>query len=141
MNRREALKAVVITTLASSSLMAYDAKKVVNHTKMKKADPKKPTKAELKHTPDIKIKDVDTKGYTLIEVEIGQDGIIHPSTEDHWIYEISLYADDKLIDTVALEPVLSRGYLASRVNLKGIKNLTAIAKCNLHGEWKDSIKV
>ena len=141
MNRREALKAVAITTLASTSLMAYDAKKVVNHTKMKTADPKHPTKAELKHTPDITIKDVDAKGYTLVEVEVGQEGIIHPSTEDHWIYEVALYADDTLIDTVALEPVLSRGYLASRVNLKGVKTLTAVAKCNLHGDWQASVNV
>ncbi|RUM75115.1 MAG: twin-arginine translocation pathway signal protein [Sulfurovum sp.] len=136
MNRREALKTAAIVVMTTTVASAYTDKQIVNRTKMKIADPAHPTKAELKHTPDIIVGSKDASGYTLVEVTVGKEGIIHPSKPDHWIYEIELYADGKLVDRVSLEPVISRGYLGSRVKLDGIKHLRAIAKCNLHGEWE-----
>ncbi len=139
MNRREALKAAALAAMATTVASAYDEKLIVNRTKMKIADPKHPTKAELKHTPEITVGEKDAAGYTLVEVTVGQEGIIHPSKADHWIYEVELFADGKAVDKVSLEPVISRGYLGSRVKLDGIKTLTAVAKCNLHGDWESSI--
>ncbi len=55
----------------------------ISTLKMKAKDPANPTKGELKHLPDIKIGASDTKGFSLVEVNIGQKGIIHPSTAGH----------------------------------------------------------
>jgi len=135
MERRDAFKIAALAALATTSAFAYDKKLIVNTKKTAIKDPAHPTDAELKHLPDIKIGDVDAKGYTLVEVTIGQKGIIHPSEEKHWIYEIELLGDGKKIASVSLEPVISRGYLAARVNAKEVKMLTAISKCNIHGEY------
>ncbi len=61
-------------------MQAYDKKLVVNIMDMKIRDPENPTKAELKYSPDIKVGVKDAKGFSLVEVEVGQEGIIHPST-------------------------------------------------------------
>ena len=139
MNRREMIKITTLATLATVTASAYDEKLVVNKEKMKPKDAKNLTKAELKHTPEITVGSKDAAGYTLVEVGIGQGGIIHPSTDNHWIYEIELYADGKKVDRVTLEPSISRGYMGSRVKLDGVKALSAVAKCNLHGEWTSSV--
>ncbi len=138
MTRRDVIKLSSMVALASVTASAYDEKLIVNKIKMTPKDPKNLTKGDKKHSPEITIASKDKAGYTLVEVTVGQDGIIHPSTEEHWIYEISLLADGKEIDTVKLEPSISRGYLGTRVKLDGIKELSAIAKCNLHGTWTSS---
>lgn len=140
MKRRTALK-LSLMALASSYAAAYDNSKIVNKMKMKKKDPAKPEKGELKHTPDIKVGKVDAKGYVTVEVNIGQEGIIHPSTADHWIYKIELYADGKKVAQADLEPVISRGYLSAKVKKEGLKELRSVSYCNLHGEWENTLKV
>lgn len=141
MDRRALLKTATLAALATAACGAYDEKQIVNKQKMKIADPKHPTKAELKHTPEITLGTKDASGYTLVEVTVGQDNIIHPSEPNHWIYEIELYADGNLIEKVSLEPVISRGYLGARVKLDKVTTLSAIAKCNLHGSWESRISL
>jgi desulfoferrodoxin-like iron-binding protein len=141
MNRRDALKVAVVAALSTTVASAYDKKLVVNTMDMKMKDPSNPTKGELKHTPEIKVGAKDAKGYSVVEVNIGQQGIIHPSTANHWIYEIELFADGKKVSSVSLEPETSRGYLATRVNLSNVKTLSAVSKCNLHGNYTASINV
>jgi len=141
MNRRTALKATLLTALSTIMAQAYDKKLIVNTTEVKMQDPAHPTKGELKHTPEIKVGEKDAKGYSLVEVNIGQQGIIHPSTAKHWIYEIELFADGHKVSSVSLEPETSRGYLAARVNLSGVKALTANSKCNLHGMYTAMVKL
>jgi len=132
------MKIAAVTALASTAASAYDEKLIANKEKMTPKDPKNMTKGELKHTPEITVGSKDTAGYTLVEVSVGQGGIIHPSTDNHWIYEVSLFTDGNLVDTVSLEPSISRGYLGTRVKLDGVKTLKAVAKCNLHGDWESS---
>lgn len=139
MKRRDALKVAALAALSVTCATAYDEKLIVNKQKMAIKDPANPTEAELKHSPEIKVGAVDAQGFALVEVNIGQKGVIHPSVANHWIYEIELYADAAKIATVSLEPTASRGYLATRVNTKEIKVLSAISKCNLHGEYTASI--
>lgn len=141
MNRRDALKVAVVAALSTTVASAYDEKLIVNTKEMKIKDPSNPTKGELKHTPEIKVGAKDAKGYSLVEVNIGQQGIIHPSTANHWIYEIELFADGKKVSSVSLEPETSRGYLAARVNLANVKMLSATSKCNLHGNYTASVNV
>ncbi len=141
MNRRTALKFAAVAALSTTIASAYDENLVVNTMDVKLKDPANPTKGELKHSPEIKLGSKDLKGYTTVEVNIGQAGIIHPSTANHWIYEIELYADGKKVSSVSLEPETSRGYLATKVNLSNVKKLSAISKCNLHGNYTSSINV
>jgi len=140
MKRRTAIK-LSLMALVSSYAMAYDKSKIVNTMKMKKKNPAKPEKGELKHTPDITLGKVDEKGYILVEVNIGQEGIVHPSTKDHWIYKIELFANGQKVAHADLEPVISRGYLSARVKKEGLKELKAISSCNLHGEWENTLTV
>lgn len=149
MNRRDALKVAGIA-MATAAVTAQaqetvvketPAKKPMNRTEMKPKDAANPTDFELKHLPQITVKEKDAKGYTMVEITIGQKGIIHPSTPDHWIDFIELYAEDKLVGKTTLEAELSRGATAFAVKLDGVKTLTARAGCNLHGIWKASAKV
>ncbi|MDQ7043839.1 MAG: desulfoferrodoxin family protein [Sulfurimonas sp.] len=148
MKRREAIKITALATLG----MAVSAEACVgkqtcqtdtskNRIMMKPKDAKNLTKGELKHTPQITLGSKDANGYTLVEITVGQGGIIHPSTKGHWIDFISLYVDKKLVGTTELEAEISRGAAAFRVKLDGAKYITSNAGCNLHGIWTSTIEL
>lgn len=140
MNRRDAIKAVGATALlAAVSAQAKMDEQYFNRMEMKPVDPSKLTKAELKHTPQVTLKDKDANGYTAVAITIGQGDIIHPSTQDHWIDFIELYADGKLVGKTVLEPEISRGMALFAVKLDGVKTLQAKAGCNLHGIWASEL--
>lgn len=145
MNRRDALKiAGLAMVTAAATANATEAKKLetpMNRMDMTPKDPAKPTDFELKHMPQITVKEKDAKGFTMVEITIGQKGIIHPSTPDHWIDFIELYADDKLVGKNELQAAISRGATAFAVKLDGVKKLTSKAGCNLHGIWTASVDV
>lgn len=141
MKRREALKAMVVVGVAVSAVNAYDEALITNKTDIEIKDLQNLSDFEKKHLPQIDVKEADEKGFSLIEVTIGQGGIIHPSEDKHWIYAIELFGDDKLIGKVSLEPSISRGFLSVRANLKDIKTLKAISRCNLHGNFTFSINL
>ncbi len=142
MNRRDALKVVGATAvLAAVGAEAKMKEEYMNRLEMKPKNPAKMEKGELKHSPQVTIKDKDAKGYTLVEITVGQGGIIHPSTPDHWIDFISLSADGKLIGKSTLEPEISRGTASFSVKLDKVKTLTAKAGCNLHGIWSTTISI
>lgn len=142
MNRREAIK--VAGTIALASTITAEAKMAVEHMnrmEMKPKDPKNMQKGELKHTPLITLHTKDEKGYTRVEITTGQEGIIHPSTQEHWIDFISLHADDTLVGNNILEPEISRGATSFYVKLDGIKTLKATSGCNLHGIWSSTLSL
>ncbi len=143
MNRRKVLKVAAIAAIgATVGVQASENEKpYMNRMEMKPVDPKNMTKGELKHSPQITLKEKDAKGYTVVEITVGQAGIIHPSTPDHWIDFISLYADDKLVGKNILEAEISRGFSSFCVKLDGVKKLTSKAGCNLHGIWTTTLKV
>ena len=135
MNRREMIKVATLATLATVTASAYDAKLIANTNKMAPKDPKNMNNHEHEHTPEITIGSKDKAGYTLVEVNMGENGMYHKSIATHWIYEMELYADGNKVASVNLEPVISRGYLGTRIKLDGVKKLEATAKCNLDGIW------
>ncbi len=136
MNRREVLKVAGIAAVtAAVGASAKMEEQYMNRLEMKPKDPAHMDKGELKHSPLITVGEKDAAGYTLISITVGQGGIIHPSTPDHWIDFIELYADDKLVGKNVLEPEISRGATAFAVKLDGVKTLKAKAGCNLHGIW------
>jgi len=147
MKRRDAIKLAGATALTMavgveaqnscpSKACHIDADK--NRKLMTPKDPQHLTKGELKHTPQITLGNKDAHGYTLVEITVGQGGIIHPSVKGHWIYFISLYADKKLVGSTELEAEISRGATAFRVKLDDVKYITANAGCNIHGIWSST---
>ena len=140
MNRREAIKvagmAAMMVAVSAEAKMELEH---MNRMEMKPKDPTKLDKGELKHSPLVTIKDKNAKGYTLIEITIGQGGIIHPSTPDHWIDFIELYADDKLVGKSIMEPEISAGAASFLVKLDNVKVLKARSGCNLHGIWTTTV--
>lgn len=140
MNRREAIKLSTIAALGVAvTATANDVKaEAKNRVAMTPKDASNLSKGELKHTPQITIGKKDSKGYTLVEITVGQGGIIHPSTASHWIDFISLSVDGKKVGTSTLEAEISRGTASFSVKLDGCKTLTAKAGCNLHGIWTSS---
>jgi len=142
MNRRDAMKAVGATVvLAAVTAEAKAEEAYFNRYEMKPENPAKPQKSELKHMPQITLKEKDVKGYTVVDITVGQAGIIHPSTKDHWIDFIELYADEKLVGKSVLEAEISRGAALFSVKLDGVKKLTSKAGCNLHGIWSSELTI
>lgn len=143
MNRREALKVagIAAVTAAVGAEAAKMEEQYMNRMEMKPKDPAHMDKGELKHTPLITIGEKDANGYTMVNITVGQGGIIHPSTPDHWIDFIELYADATLVGKNTLEPEISRGATAFAVKLDNVKTLKAKSACNLHGIWTSEIDV
>jgi len=146
MKRREAIKLTALATLGvaiSAQACPGENSCQVDSTKnrnlMTPKDAKNLTKGEKKHTPQITLGSKDANGYTLVEITVGQDGIIHPSTPSHWIDFITLYVDKKLVGSTELQAEISRGAAAFRVKLDGASFVTANAGCNLHGIWASTI--
>jgi|FLOH01.1.fsa_nt_gi superoxide reductase len=155
MNRRDAIKLSTLAALGvavsaeacpikgevCNTKKCHTTQENKNRNQMSIKDPKHPTKAELKHTPQITLGKKDANGYTQINITVGQGAIIHPSTSAHWIDFIKLHADDKLVGISELMAEISRGATSFSVKLDGVKNLTATAGCNLHGVWSSTLKV
>jgi len=142
MNRRNAIKIAGLTAMvAAVSAEAKMTEEHMNRTEMKPKNPAKMEKGELKHTPQITLKEKDAKGYTMVEILVGQGGVIHPSTQDHWIDFIELYADGKLVGKSTLEPEISRGATSFALKLDNVKVLKAKSGCNLHGIWTSTLSV
>ena len=100
-NKNTEVPTTIETTATLGAMSTPKAKSerdklIVNRKYNKFKDPENPTKGELKHTPDIIIGEKNEKGFTLISIIIGQKGIIHPSTKEHWNDYISLYLNDQL---------------------------------------------
>jgi superoxide reductase len=150
MKRRDALKLGVLGLFATTTSFAKTednfcspykkySPKIHNRTIMHIKDIKQPTKGELKHTPEIKVGEKNAKGFTKVEITLGSHGIIHPSTDNHWIDFIELYADGKLVDRVLFSAGKAMGYAAYNVKLDNVKKLKAVAGCNVHGIWENEI--
>ncbi|MCK5846687.1 MAG: hypothetical protein KAG84_04555 [Bacteroidales bacterium] len=114
---------------------------IINRERMSFVDPENPTKAELKHTPEITFGDVDEKGNTLIKITIGQQGIVHPATESHWIDYLKVYVNTK--EVVSLEfvngGIRAFGHFYIALNKGDI--IRAESGCNLHGIWENTVEL
>jgi len=122
------------------SKTSVDKKAGFNRNRYSIKDPENPTKAELKHTPEISVKESDGD-FTRVEIIVGSQGIIHPTSEKHWIDYIKLFADDKPVGMVEFEAGMARGFASFIVKNKELKTLKAEIGCNLHGIWESSIEV
>jgi desulfoferrodoxin-like iron-binding protein len=114
-------------------------KLIINREPQTIVDPENPTKAELKHTPDITFGDADEKGNTMIKVTIGKDGIIHPATAEHWIDYLTLFINDKQYSHNEYVNGGIRGFETFFATLKKGDKVKVESGCNLHGIWTNEV--
>jgi len=109
---------------------------IVNREVMAIKDPANPTDFELKHTPEITFGEANEEGLVPVFVKIGSKGIVHPNTEEHWIDNVSIYANNE----VTSESYSNNGnttfgpYL---VHVKKGESVKVAIGCNLHGFWSN----
>ena len=114
---------------------------ITNRERKSYADPENPTKGELKHTPDISLGEKDEKGNTLVKITVGKEGIIHPSTEDHWIDYIKVFVNERMVVDTEFENGGIRGFAYFYVALNKGDKLRAEAACNKHGIYESTIEI
>jgi len=114
---------------------------LTNRERKSFADPNNPTKAELKHTPDISFGPKDEKGNTMVTITVGMQGIIHPSTAEHWIDFIKVYVNDRLVVDSEFANGGIRGFAQFYIDLNKGDVVRAEAACNIHGIWENSLTV
>jgi len=114
---------------------------IVNRERKSFADPNNPTKAELKHTPDISLGAQDKKGNTMVTITVGMQGIIHPASKEHWIDFIKVYVNDRLVVDSEFTNGGIRGFTQLYIALNMGDEVRAEAACNKHGIWENSLTV
>jgi superoxide reductase len=112
-----------------------------NNYEMKPSDKNNLVKFEKKHIPEIVIGKKDSRGFTTVEIFVGTDGVVHPTEDNHWIHLIELHTDLGKVGYTKFDQFQSSGYGAFKVKLDGIRQLKAIASCNLHGVWSSEKSV
>lgn len=152
MNRRDIFKKIglasagilvggmVLNTKVTQAQDTTQKKLIINRQKMSFADPENPTKHELKHTPDISFGDQDANEFTKVVITIGQEGIIHPTEENHWIDYLTIYKNDQLVSHIVFENGPIRGYGEHYLKLAKKDIIKVEAGCNLHGIWENSVE-
>lgn len=129
-----------ILTSKTTKAQERQEKLIINRMKMTFVDPANPTKHELKHTPDITFHEKDPNGFIKVVITIGQDGIIHPTEENHWIDYLKLYKNNELVSDMVFENGPIRGYGEHFIRLSEGDVIKAEAGCNLHGIWESEKK-
>lgn len=94
-----------------------------------------------KHVPDITVSTGKTG--TVITVKVGKE-VLHPTLKEHHIVWVKLFgetADGKFVEIGMLDfgegTALPVGSIM--VEISAYKTITALAYCNLHGVWDNSL--
>lgn len=99
-----------------------------------------------KHVPHITIDKGHKEGKDIVRVVVGHE-IPHPNTIEHHISWIELYGvkqDNQVINLgrAAWAPVYSNPNVRFQINQIGeFKAFHALAYCNIHGVWENSLEV
>ena len=98
------------------------------------------------HVPHIEIDRGHKMGRDIIRVVVGHE-VPHPNTMEHHIAWIELYGVKKDNDQVvnlgraAWAPVYSNPNVRFQVNqIENFKSFYALAYCNIHGLWTNSLE-
>ncbi len=99
-----------------------------------------------KHVPTITIDKGHKEGMDIVRVVVGHE-VPHPNTVEHHIPWIELYGvkkdNDKVISLgrAACAPVFSNPNVRFQVNqMEDFKSFHALAYCNIHGLWTNSLE-
>ncbi|MDY6990399.1 MAG: desulfoferrodoxin family protein [Thermodesulfobacteriota bacterium] len=100
-----------------------------------------------KHVPHIEIAKGHKSGQDIVRVEVGHE-FPHPNTLEHHIVWIELYGVRKEnyqvinLGRAACAPVYSNPNVRFQINqMKDFKSFHALAYCNIHGLWGESVDV
>ncbi len=100
-----------------------------------------------KHVPTITVDKGYKKGRDIVRVVVGHE-TTHPNTEAHHIAWIELYGVKKDNDQViglgraTWAPVYSNPNVRFQINqIADFKSFHALAYCNIHGLWGNSLEV
>lgn len=133
-----------VVPLEASIIPKYKSERellITNREHKSFADPANPTKAELKHTPEISLGDKDERGYTMVNITVGMQGIIHPSTKEHWVDFIKVYVNDRIVLDSEFANGGIRGFSSFYIILEKGDIIRAEAGCNIHGIYKNTLEV
>ncbi len=118
---------------------------IVNRDTIAIANPDSITELENKHSAAVTFGEKNAEGKTAVTVKVGENGLVHPAEEEHFIDFIAIYAKVKGVDTelgrVELQNDLKPAEATFTVDLKGVKEVTTFVGCNIHGIWKETTKV
>jgi superoxide reductase len=99
-----------------------------------------------KHVPHIEIDKGHKSGRDIVRVVVGH-GVPHPNTVEHHIAWIELYGVTKDSNQVislgraTCAPVFSNPNFRFQVNqLENFSSFHALAYCNIHGLWANSLE-
>jgi len=99
-----------------------------------------------KHIPHMEITKGYKEGKDIVRVVVGHE-TPHPNTPDHHIAWIELYGIKKDNDQVinigraACSPVYSNPNVRFQINdIKDFQSFHALAYCNIHGLWSNSLE-
>jgi superoxide reductase len=100
-----------------------------------------------KHVPHIVIDKGHKEGKDIVRVVVGHE-VPHPNTMEHHISWIELYGVKKDNNQVinlgraAWAPVYSNPNVRFQINqIEDFKSFHALAYCNIHGVWENSLEV
>ena len=100
-----------------------------------------------KHVPTITIDKGHKEGVDIIRVVVGHE-MPHPNTPEHHIAWIELYGvkkdDNQIINLAraAWAPVYSNPNVRFQINkIQDFKVFHALAYCNIHGLWANSLEL
>lgn len=117
------------------------AELIVNRNVMAIAKQDSITDFENKHTPEITIGEIDEKGYAKINVSVGSAGIVHPSTEEHWIDFMTLFIDGEKFKHIEIENGEGSTKQEFFAPIKKGQVIKVQLGCNIHGIWENTITV
>jgi len=99
-----------------------------------------------KHIPHMEIAKGHKEGKDIVRVVVGHE-TPHPNTPDHHIAWIELYGIKKENDQVinigraACTPIYSNPNARFQVNnIEDFQSFHALAYCNIHGLWSNSLE-
>ena len=99
-----------------------------------------------KHVPVITLDKGHISGQDIVRVVVGHE-VPHPNTVEHHILWIELYGvkkdDDQVVNLgrAAWAPVYSNPNVRFQINqIENFKAFHALAYCNIHGLWANSLE-
>ncbi len=129
----------VDTTSVKKEVKKTREELIINRDTMHIANADSVTAFENKHTPEITLGDVDESGFSEIFVKLGSNGVVHPSTDDHWIDFMTLYIDGKELKHIENKPGEGSNEHKFLAQIKAGQEVKVVIGCNLHGIWENTI--